>query len=218
MAFVTDSNRPQPLRQPPPTAYLTASEAASEVPSLRMHPCPAPPVAPWFCCPPSHVHRCLWSQGASFFVWEAIHLAHPHGLSFLEGQQPPKVSHYHPLVCLPPRRWDRCLGPEVWLVHGASGAQRMGGGWTGPLVHTHAQTHTQTQAQPLAGPCPPPPPCPPSLLSYQGSIATGHTYGGAKGARKFFFHSPCPRCIPPRPGGGAPQRYTCTRTEETAHP
>ena len=39
MAFVTDSNRPQPLRQPPPTAHLTASGAASEVPSLLMHPC-----------------------------------------------------------------------------------------------------------------------------------------------------------------------------------
>ena len=33
---------------------------------------------------------------------------------------------------------------------------------------------------------PPPPPCPPGPLSYQGSIATGHTYGGAEGARKFF--------------------------------
>ena len=32
MAFVTDINRPQPLWQPPPTACLTASEAASEVP------------------------------------------------------------------------------------------------------------------------------------------------------------------------------------------
>ena len=38
MAFVTDSNRPQPLRQPPPTACLTTSRAASEVPSLLMHP------------------------------------------------------------------------------------------------------------------------------------------------------------------------------------
>ena len=33
MAFVPDSNRPQPLWQPPPTASLTASGAASEVPS-----------------------------------------------------------------------------------------------------------------------------------------------------------------------------------------
>ena len=31
-------NRPQPLWQPPPTACLTASGAASEVPSLLMHP------------------------------------------------------------------------------------------------------------------------------------------------------------------------------------
>ena len=42
MAFVTDSNRPQPLWQPPPTACLTASGTASEAPSLLMHPCPLP--------------------------------------------------------------------------------------------------------------------------------------------------------------------------------
>ena len=39
-AFVTDSNRPQPLWQPPPTACLTAAGAASEVPSLLMRPPP----------------------------------------------------------------------------------------------------------------------------------------------------------------------------------
>ena len=39
MVFVTDSNRPQPLWQPPPTACLTASEVLS----LLMHPCPLPP-------------------------------------------------------------------------------------------------------------------------------------------------------------------------------
>ena len=33
---------------------------------------------------------------------------------------------------------------------------------------------------------PPPPPCPPGPLSYQGSIATGHTYGGAKGRQGVF--------------------------------
>ena len=37
-AFITDSNCPQPLRQHPPTACLTASGATSEVPSLLMHP------------------------------------------------------------------------------------------------------------------------------------------------------------------------------------
>ena len=42
MTFVTDSNRPQPPWQPPPTACLTASGAASEVPSLLIHPCSAP--------------------------------------------------------------------------------------------------------------------------------------------------------------------------------
>ena len=35
-------------------------------------------------------------------------------------------------------------------------------------------------------PPPPPPPCPPGPLSYQGSIAAGHTYGGAEGAQKIF--------------------------------
>ena len=39
MAFVTDSDRPQPLWQPPPTACLTASGAASEATSLQMHVC-----------------------------------------------------------------------------------------------------------------------------------------------------------------------------------
>ena len=36
---------------------------------------------------------------------------------------------------------------------------------------------------------PPPPPrlCPPGPLSYQGSIATDHTYGSAKGTRKIFL-------------------------------
>ena len=37
-ASMADSNRPQPLRQPPPTARLTASGAASEGPSLPMRP------------------------------------------------------------------------------------------------------------------------------------------------------------------------------------
>ena len=42
MAFVTDSNRPQPVWQPPPNARLTASGAASDVPSLLMRPPPTP--------------------------------------------------------------------------------------------------------------------------------------------------------------------------------
>ena len=37
MAFVTDSNRPQRLWQPPATACLTASGAVSEVPYILMH-------------------------------------------------------------------------------------------------------------------------------------------------------------------------------------
>ena len=46
MPFVTDSNRPQPLWQPPPTTHLTAPEASSEPPSLRMHPWLGPQVQP----------------------------------------------------------------------------------------------------------------------------------------------------------------------------
>ena len=38
MALVTDSNRPQPLCQPPPTACPTASGAASEAPFVLVHP------------------------------------------------------------------------------------------------------------------------------------------------------------------------------------
>ena len=51
-------------------------------------------------------------------------------------------------------------------------------------------------------PNPPLPPCPPGPLSCQGSTATGHTYGGAQGARKISFHSPCLRGTPPCPGAG----------------
>ena len=47
MACVTDSNRPQPLWPPPPTACLTASGAASEVLCPLLHPCPhLPPASP----------------------------------------------------------------------------------------------------------------------------------------------------------------------------
>ena len=46
MAFVTDSNRPKPLWQPPPTACLTASGAVFEAASLLIHPCPPGWTAP----------------------------------------------------------------------------------------------------------------------------------------------------------------------------
>ena len=38
MAFVTDNNRPQPLWQPPPNRYPTATGPTSEVPCPLMHP------------------------------------------------------------------------------------------------------------------------------------------------------------------------------------
>ena len=62
-----DSNRPQPLRQPPPTTYLTASGAISEAPSLLMPPCT--PLTRIFVhvetcdklamCKRCHIHSCL---------------------------------------------------------------------------------------------------------------------------------------------------------------
>ena len=42
MAFLTDSNRPQLLWRPPPTACQNASGTASEAPALLMHPWPRP--------------------------------------------------------------------------------------------------------------------------------------------------------------------------------
>ena len=42
LAFGADCNRPKSIGQPRPTACPTASGAASGVPSLQMHPWPAP--------------------------------------------------------------------------------------------------------------------------------------------------------------------------------
>ena len=46
---VTDSNLPQRLCRPPPTACPIASEAAAEVPSQKRHPCPPPLHSPCLC-------------------------------------------------------------------------------------------------------------------------------------------------------------------------
>ena len=56
VAFVTDTNRPQPLRHPPPTACLTASGATSEAPSLLMQPCLLSPL-PLDLSPRPEAHR-----------------------------------------------------------------------------------------------------------------------------------------------------------------
>ena len=61
MAFVTDSNRPQPLQQPPPTACPTGSVAASEVPSLLTLPRPPPPPLEAFVNPPPP-SRAQWAD------------------------------------------------------------------------------------------------------------------------------------------------------------
>ena len=61
-----------------------------------------------------------------------------------------------------------------------------------PPLRGRARSGSSTSIGPTGGRLlssgtrPPPPPCPPGPLSYQGSIAAGHTHGGAKGARKFF--------------------------------
>ena len=59
VAFVTDSNQPQPLRQPLPTACLTASEVAAGVASLQIHPWGRPCL--WS---PTHLARPTWPGSA----------------------------------------------------------------------------------------------------------------------------------------------------------
>ena len=65
IAFVTGSNDPQPLWQPPPSACLTASGAASKVPPLLMHPW-GPPPPPTFLEVTAHpqtvIHLCCTRQ------------------------------------------------------------------------------------------------------------------------------------------------------------
>ena len=101
--------------------------------------------------------------------------------------------------------WALLLALGAWNVHPSpSPNEAVVLGWN-PIGCPHGG---DVSSVPVRDSPPPPPPGPPGPLSYQGSMATDHTYGGAEGARKFFFHSPCPRSIPPRPGGGAPQRYT----------
>ena len=61
--LVSDSNRTQPLWQPPPTACLTASGAPAVAPSLLMHPCPEPhiphPSRPLHTRTHTSTHSCL---------------------------------------------------------------------------------------------------------------------------------------------------------------
>ena len=68
----------------------------------------------------------------------------------------------------PQKRWDKFLGEFGSVAFG----------------HGGAVSSVRLCDSP---PPPPPPPCPPGPLSYQGAIATGHTYGGAEGAQNFFF-------------------------------
>ena len=94
MAFVTDSNRPQPLWQPPPTACLTASGAASEAPSLLNASVPVrtPPdcttthvclLTPWHASPTSERGRGAKGDGAWLHISPAPPPAsarpHPNG-------------------------------------------------------------------------------------------------------------------------------------------
>ena len=98
---------------------------------------------------------------------------------------------------------------------------------TSPFVQCQSGEPTQMRAKTCprggrlisSGTSPPPLPCPPGPLRCQGSIAAGHTYGGAEGARKHFFiplanvaplpaqalergweAAPCARGTPPCPG------------------
>ena len=99
MAFVNDSNRPQPLWQPPPTACLTASGAASEVPSLLMHPSVHPAA---FSPLPSSDRPLLLSNQSSTLMVGGV-------------PRPPKV-------CAPtprPLGWDRHFDKKAQEIPGA---------------------------------------------------------------------------------------------------
>ena len=95
MAFITDSNRPQPVWQPPPTADFTASGAASEVPSLLMRPCPSPNRG--FLDPNAAVPRGLtlaynWKSERGWSTMSYQHVA------FLKGSS----------------TWEHSGGPKAW--------------------------------------------------------------------------------------------------------
>ena len=114
MALVTDSDRPQPLWQLPPTACLGASGAASEVPSLLMQP--------W-------VWVSVWAilRGGNRTKWRSAG-----GLGHLGIGLEPRSPRYGPILV-----WGRlrCPGPKrsfwgaSWVIPGAlRGVRRCDGG------------------------------------------------------------------------------------------
>ena len=101
MAFVTGSNRPQPPGQPPPTACRITSGAASEVPSLVMHPCPMPVTQGRLLIT---LERCTENFGDQLMMWCYCKVcARP-----LRGARPtPRC------LCFVPVPWAPAPGPRV---------------------------------------------------------------------------------------------------------
>ena len=90
------------------------------------------------------------------------------------------------LITIPPESL-LLVKPETFLCDAACACCKNqgvlpGGGGGAPSSTPHGGRFW------YATPPPPPPPCPPCSLSCQGSIAPGHTYGGAR--KKISFPSP----------------------------
>ena len=94
MAFVTDSNRPQPLWQPPPTACPTASGAASEIPSKAYRSSAPPNWSPgtgWGTAPRRRAESAS-TESLDAIEWNAATAPRPHGRSALGTPPPPMAS------------------------------------------------------------------------------------------------------------------------------
>ena len=144
MALVTDTNRPQPLRQPPPTAGLTACGAASEVPALLMHPCQ----------PPYPCGDTPSSKAAHVRTPESTHRHTPSAL-----RAPPLPLALSPRPG-PPKRWEGCRRHACACKgkvtpHGMTA----GGGMDG-----------FPETGPMAGACDPPPLPLITLLGGRGAV------------------------------------------------
>ena len=156
MAFVTDSNRPQPLWQPRSTAYLTASGAASEVPSTpRIPPSEPPLLTPprpiqtgW--APHAHTRRGPDTAGImspqSFVVWPRCgtdRRAHTGG-----GGTPRGTCTTQHGTSKPSIRRVTVLGPVH--THGRTAAQ-------GPVFAASTPAECVCRVYPCLPPVPPPP-------------------------------------------------------------
>ena len=110
MAFVTHSNRLQPLWQHSPTAWLTASGTAFEVPSLPIHP---------------------WVLGCNDVKYEVLLVRGVRGQEEKKGVPEQRVAHMfnHGWWRLVVGGWQLAVGGGCWLVIGGWWRLVVVGGW-----------------------------------------------------------------------------------------